>query len=344
MTSISRRVTRQIADDFHRFVPANDQAAPLNWRMRTLGGRQYWNDLRHLSGWRIQRNAVTGHFRLLNPEDIRFAWGRQQHCENELNRQIRSAAIPPNRAKVVILLHGLLGSTERMNTLEHELSASNEFQVINIAYSSTQKTVAENAKAFNQVIENLGSEVKEIHFVAHSLGNIVIRRYIHDRTQNKSNHADLNSIRKLKRVVMLGPPNQGSRLANIFKDNLLFRAGAGVGGQELSNHWARLEPTLALPTSAPGCEFGIISGVQNPAGGFDNLLLDGKDDWTVSVAETRLAGATDTYEVAAFHGHMVHHPDVIKATERFLKFGYFVTPDRNPIPTRQTCFSTKRKQ
>ena len=43
------------------------QESPLrqNWELKTLGGMQFWTDVKHLSGWRIQQNSETGHFRLL---------------------------------------------------------------------------------------------------------------------------------------------------------------------------------------------------------------------------------------------------------------------------------------
>ena len=319
MTQGSAWLNHRIARSMELVLPESDRVAPINWQMKTLGGLQYWNDVCHRRGWRIQENAVTGHFRLLNPSDLRVAWGRRGHCEAELASLIRQGKIQPNAQRVVILLHGLLGTTRRMADMEIEFSAANEFQPINVAYSSTQNSVAKSAAFLRQLIDNLGPDVEEIYFVGHSLGNIVIRRYLNE-------HKD----ERIRRIVMLGPPNQGSRLARIFRNNILFKAAAGRGGQELSNDWEKLQPTLATPK----CEFGIIAGAQNESNGFNNLLLEGKDDWTVSLAETRLAGAHDTYRVAAFHGHLVSHPEAIKATERFLKFGYFKTPNRKPIPLK----------
>ena len=41
----------------------------------TAGGEVFWTDLAEIDGWRVQRNTVTGHCRLLDPENIRRAWG-----------------------------------------------------------------------------------------------------------------------------------------------------------------------------------------------------------------------------------------------------------------------------
>ena len=59
------------------------EAAP-NLRFPTLGGMQFWNDIKIQAGWRVQRNFITGHYRLLNPEKTRYAWGNRIHCLAQL--------------------------------------------------------------------------------------------------------------------------------------------------------------------------------------------------------------------------------------------------------------------
>jgi hypothetical protein len=46
-----------------------------NVKMPTLGGTFFWEDLAEIEGWRMQRNIVTGHWRLLDPHNVRCAWG-----------------------------------------------------------------------------------------------------------------------------------------------------------------------------------------------------------------------------------------------------------------------------
>lgn len=63
-----------------------DSLSPHNWQLRTLGGMQFWTDVRHFSGWRIQQNSETGHFRLIDPSAIRFAFGDCQQCDAALSK------------------------------------------------------------------------------------------------------------------------------------------------------------------------------------------------------------------------------------------------------------------
>jgi hypothetical protein len=48
-----------------------------NIEFPTLGGHVFWTDLVCVNGWRLQRNNVFGNCRILDPDDIRKAWGGQ---------------------------------------------------------------------------------------------------------------------------------------------------------------------------------------------------------------------------------------------------------------------------
>ncbi|MDD6825064.1 MAG: hypothetical protein PUE12_02950 [Oscillospiraceae bacterium] len=46
-----------------------------NLNLKTMGGDLWWRDLVEAEGWRIQQNSVTKHCRILDPNDVRRAWG-----------------------------------------------------------------------------------------------------------------------------------------------------------------------------------------------------------------------------------------------------------------------------
>lgn len=48
-----------------------------NAKMKATGGNVWWNNLLDVDAWRIQHNSVTGHCRILNPENVRHAWGTE---------------------------------------------------------------------------------------------------------------------------------------------------------------------------------------------------------------------------------------------------------------------------
>lgn len=295
-----------------------------NWKTPTLGGRQFWTDVVHRSGWRIQRHADTGHHRLLDPGNVREAWGTLRQCEAQLQTEIDAGRVPPNRPRVVILLHGLMRSSESMRPLAQFLEQRGGYQAINVEYASSRAEIAAHARDLDYLIRHLGQEVREINFVAHSMGNIVVRRYLFDRRGPGGSVAD----RHINRMVMIGPPNQGSQMARMLKNNWLFRWIAGTAGAELGAGWDDLQPTLATPHF----EFGIVAGAQTEGSRIKNFALQGPDDFTVSLEETRLPGAADSFVRPLLHSNMMRQPEVLQATLTFLQHGWFVDAGcRKPI-------------
>ena len=296
-----------------------------NWKTKTLGGKQFWTDVRYVGGWRIQQNSETGHCRLLSPDSTRHASGNHLHCKQKLDKLVAEGKARPVKGKVVIVLHGLIRTKSSMQPMANFLQKEGDFTAINLQYASTRNKVSEHAKALKGVIDGLGRNVTEINFVGHSLGNLVVRRYLDDTTDSQSGRQGDSRIR---RMVMIGPPNQGSRFARVLKSSVAFRTIFGVSGVELSRAWEKLEPTLAIPTF----EFGIIAGGQETEKGFSNVILEGKDDFTVSVSETKLAGAHDFVVKPLFHSTMMHQPEVLEATLCFLQNGYLVSESqRTPL-------------
>jgi hypothetical protein len=41
----------------------------------------WWDVLDEKSNWKLERNIVTGHCRIINPEKIRVAWGEKSKME-----------------------------------------------------------------------------------------------------------------------------------------------------------------------------------------------------------------------------------------------------------------------
>jgi hypothetical protein len=297
----------------------------LNWKTRTFGGQQFWTDLRYAGGWRIQVNSETDHHRLLDPKNVRHAWGNQLHCQQLLDQKIANGEITQASGKVVILLHGLIRTKSSMQTMANYLMKNGDFTTVNFQYASTREKIGEHAAALKSVIDQLGPQVTEISFVCHSLGNIVVRRYLGNNTDEKTGQ---QGDMRIKRMVMIGPPNQGSRMARILKTSFLFQQIAGVSGMQLARQWEKLDPTLATPAF----EFGIVAGGQETDKNFSNFILKGKDDFTVSLDEAKLAGAHDLLVRPLLHSTMMHQPEVMKATQLFLEKGFFESENsRNPI-------------
>jgi pimeloyl-ACP methyl ester carboxylesterase len=300
---------------------------------QTLGGPYTWADELLYNKWRIQRNVFTGHCRLLDGKEVRHARGTFETCLAKLEQIKREQNLPPMKGKAVLVLSGLGDSRIHAEPLAEYLEQEGGFLTFCVGYPSLFSDVGTFAKSLASVIKHLDG-VTEIDLVGHSLGNLVIRRYLGDQTDAAKG---LTPDPRIKRIVMIAPPNNGSELAVQYADHPAFVFGLGAAGQELGKRWNELAPTLATPA----CEFGIIAGGRGDDGGLlpkfegNDLLptLKGDNDGVLTVASTRLPGATDFIVVRRMHVMMLNSRTVMEYTLRFLEHGYFVAADkRNPIP------------
>jgi predicted alpha/beta hydrolase family esterase len=208
----------------------------------------------------------------------------------------------------VILLHGLGRTPLSMKRLEWTLRREN-YRVINLAYPSTRISVHAAADLWlsNVLKTQTTDPTVKIHFVAHSLGGIVLRQYL-------TNH----QIQNLGRVVMLAPPNQGSELADRLRNNCLYRLATGPAGQELGTGDTSLPKQLA----PPDFDLGVIGGDRslNP---LFSAWIPGPDDGKVSVRSTQVPGMRDFLVVHRTHTWMAWSREVGLATSAFLKTGSF---------------------
>ncbi len=273
----------------------------FNLALPTLGGRQLWTDLRVANGWRLQRHAWTGHVRLLDPDNVRRCWGRETACAAAMDRLAPPLDGPP----LVVLVHGLGRSTASMNAMVAPLTAAG-FTVESFQYASTRGSLDDHAAALATVLAGFGQgdAARQVSFVTHSLGSLVVRAALADRT------AEWRKAAVPQRAVLLAPPNQGTALAQALWKVPPLRWLFGGGG-------AAALPDAARRLPVPDIPFAIIAaGTGRPKG--INPWLDGDNDGLVRVSETRLDGAASWSHVEALHTFVVEKPQVIAQTVAFL--------------------------
>jgi hypothetical protein len=295
---------------------------------RTFGGEQFWSDELVYGQWRIQRHAISGHFRLLDPHNVRRAWGTDEQCRTAFAQLKQAGSIPPLHGKAVVTLHGLGRSRDHMESIASSLEKQGGFTAINVSYASTRRSIDQHAQSLARVIEGLDG-IEEINFVCHSLGNLVVRRYLGEATADEPRW---KVDPRIKRMVMLGPPNNGAQLAevlaDVLHDNDLAWFVAGPSAWQLARQWDDAKQKLAIPSF----EFGIIAGGRGDHWGI-NPLIAGDDDLIVRVDETKLPGACDFCLVNCRHGHLTNDEAVERCVLCFLQHGYFKSADqRQPIP------------
>lgn len=281
-------------------------AGRFNLEFGTLGGKQFWGDAFWFADWRIQENVFTGHFRLLDPEDRRRAWGTREACRAAFERFRLDEAIELESEHLVILLHGLGRTRSSFDRLRDALPEAG-YDATGIGYPSTRRSIAEHADGLVELLDSLEG-VARVSFVTHSLGGLVAREAL-------SREAPWKERIEVHRLLMLAPPSRGSSLASALEDFMPFRAIAGPSGRGVA-----LEEARAVPL--PACRFGIIAGGRGDGRGW-NPLLEGDDDGVVAVEEARLEGAEDFLLVDGLHSFLMRKPEVIEAAIRYLDTGSF---------------------
>lgn len=208
----------------------------------------------------------------------------------------------------VVLLHGLNRSWRTMGKLAGALQEDG-FSTANIDYPSSSEPV----EVLAPMVVNEGlrkcrhTGATKIHFVTHSLGGILLR-YAHSQ----------DPIPDLGRVVMLGPPNQGSEVIDKTKNWPGVKALSGVAGLQLGTD----DESIPAQLGPVDFELGVIAGTRstNP---FMSAMLPDEDDGKVTVARTQVEGMDDFKVVSNSHFAMMKSDDVIHDTSQFLRTGSF---------------------
>ncbi len=203
----------------------------------------------------------------------------------------------------VIYVHGLWMPGEESLVLKHRLAQEFGLTLEAFRYSGTSSTMSEITARLDEFVRELGAPA--LHFVGHSLGGIVIHRFL-ERFPEQPPGA----------VVFLGTPCVASRAAE--------RAGrfapiAHLMGQSVAQELLKpQERRWSQPRP-----LGIIAGSQPLGLGQLLASFDEENDGTVAVSETRMPGATDHIVLPVSHLTMLLSATVAHETGTFLTQGRF---------------------
>lgn len=194
--------------------------------------------------------------------------------------------------ELVVVLHGMGRTARSMRPIEQALEAAG-FDVLNIGYSSYCCSIPELGASVRRELDAKRVPAHErVHFVGHSLGNIIARWIVSQPAPPMG----------VSRLVMLAPPNQGSRMADRFAPM--------VGWLLEPIDELRTDSTATVQQLAPltGVEIGVIAG---------------RDDGTVQLDETHVAGETAHVVVKGNHTFIMREAEVHRLTVEFLRTGRF---------------------
>ncbi|WP_455379884.1 esterase/lipase family protein [Acidihalobacter prosperus] len=206
--------------------------------------------------------------------------------------------------EAVITLHGLWMTGLEMSVLRSRLQQQG-YAVYPFHYPSVRRSPRENAQTLRRFVEDIDAEV--VHFVAHSLGGIVVLHLF-----------DLFPLQRPGRAVFLGTPLNGSQAARHVAHWPLigrFILGASlVGGLQGS-----------VPTWHAGRELGMVSGIGNSIG-IGHLFggpLPQPHDGTVAFRETQAPYVSSYLEVHSGHFGLLFRKEIAESIGGFLREGTF---------------------
>lgn len=186
------------------------------------------------------------------------------------------------------------------------------FRTLNLDYPSRHADLGSLAEGMRKPVEAFATGLGgSLHFVTHSMGGLVARVLLHG-------WRPLN----LGRLVMLGPPNGGSELADRLGDRMFYRVLFGPAGQRLTT---RAAAELNVRLGLPDYPVGIIADTE-PLPTLSGRLFSGPSDGKVSVQGTKLDGMADHVTLRGIHSRLMRNPAAIAQTLAFLCHGRFIRP------------------
>jgi pimeloyl-ACP methyl ester carboxylesterase len=212
---------------------------------------------------------------------------------------------PPPGAETVVLVHGLGRTRMSMALLGRRLAGAG-YRVVNVGYPSTREPMEQLVEVLRARLEECCTEFERVHFVTHSMGGILVRRYL---AESSPEHQG--------RVVMLSPPSRGSEVIDAFADSPLLRRLLGPAGMGLGTD------TASIPNRLGPAHFqlGVITGNRsfNP---INSWLIPGPDDGKVAVDRARVEGAAFLV-VPSTHPFIMSRKYVADEVVSFLRTGRF---------------------
>jgi len=200
-----------------------------------------------------------------------------------------------NKKDYVVLLHGFWRTARSMKKIENMLTKKG-YIVINVDYPSRREKIEKLSRDYlkKSIEKQCTDKTKKIHFVTHSMGGIIVRYFL-------SKH----KLTNLGKVVMIAPPNKGSKLADYLSSFPILNTMLGPALKQLRTAKNDLPNRIAPPQYTVG-------------------IIAGKYDEKVPIESAKLTNMRDFLLVPSAHTYIMDSDRVIKAVQRFLEEGSFI--------------------
>lgn len=203
--------------------------------------------------------------------------------------------------ELAVAIHGLSHNAFHMYSMGKFLGTKG-YETYCYDYKTTRGNVIQHANDFKTHLEELVRKYPErrINIITHSLGSLVTRQVLGSLTTEGVLTKD-----KIKCVVMLAPPNRGSKVAEWALKYIPF-----------SNHIMKSLPDLAFGEDSPVHDIPIPQGI--PLG-----IIAASHDILVPRISTPLETQDDYIVMNSGHSFIMMRPKVQKQVLYFLQHRRF---------------------
>ena len=197
--------------------------------------------------------------------------------------------------ETVVLIHGLGGTRLDMWPLSRRLKHQG-FTPHCWGYFSLGRQIETYVSRLLKDLRKIEEDpdVRHFHLVGHSMGSIIVRAAIAQE-----------SFSKLRRIVMLAPPNGGSHVARWLGPRLQWIAPCL---SQLSDEEGSYVNQLSQLETLPNVQLGIIEAAHDRVIAKECLRLQRQHDYVV---------------VSGQHGILTWYSRTQRLVEQFLRFGQF---------------------
>ena len=206
--------------------------------------------------------------------------------------------------ELIVLVHGFFKNQDDMLFLRTQLECAG-LQTQSVSLPTTFGSLEDAVSSLHLQIGRRILEGIEISFVAHSMGGLIVRRYIEKYGSNFVNSC-----------IFIATPHGGTRLADI--------------ANAIPGYSAVFKPISSLISHSSYASFvgpktfkiGIIAGNKR-VGFLGNVFLSSESDGRVEPSEAHAVDADDFIVVPFGHQDIHHQPETASHVLQFLVNGKF---------------------
>lgn len=202
-----------------------------------------------------------------------------------------------------VLVHGFFSAGIFMDYLSNGIKGE-DMCTITPTFPTTTNSVDDCAVLLNEVIHNKIKQYEKVNFVGHSMGGLVIRKYLLDKCPAN-----------IGRCVFIGTPHKGSILAGLGS-KMLPNVATMFGGVE------SLKPSEKDKYLLNNIEIGCIVG-RKPM--FATAIFFGNkdNDGEVEITSASSADAKEVFSVNFTHIELCKQVQTVNLVKSFLENGTF---------------------